>query len=436
MYKFKTILFLAWFVCCIPSPAQEFPQRMVISSGQLPPLSLMDAITEGLEKNYSIILARNSEQVSSNNATYGNAGMLPQVTLNGALGGNHVKTFGQDGVAGAATWNTNVAMDWTVFDGMAMFANHDRLQELKLMGREELRLSVQQTAAEIMNVYFDIVSRQQELRATRRILRISRLRMRSANDRFHGGSVSKVDILSAQVDYNADTASYIQQTEGLRKAKIILNNLLAREITTNFRASDTIRIDQSLNYGRIHDMALAENPDVVLSRMAVNVAAFTLKATEGSQYPTVRLTSNYALAGRTDNSETGALNYGLSVSMPLFDGLNARRQIRNARLGKDAADIRYEQVRKDIEAQVAAAYSTYEVNRTLAAFEASNLNLAEENLNISMDRYRLGAISAVELRDVQRSFISATNRLIVATYNAKIAETALKSLTGEVIRLE
>jgi len=80
--------------------------------------------------------------------------------------------------------------------------------------------------------------------------------------------------------------------------------------------------------------------------------------------------------------------------------------------------------------------TTYEVNRKLATFEAANLGLAAENLDISMDRYRLGAISAVELRDVQRSYISATNRLLVATYNAKVAETALKLLTGEVLRVE
>jgi outer membrane protein TolC len=121
--------------------------------------------------------------------------------------------------------------------------------------------------------------------------------------------------------------------------------------------------------------------------------------------------------------------------MPLFNGFNINRQIKNARLDREAADIRYEQIQKEIEAQVATAYSTYEVNRKLADFEAANLGLAAENLDISMERYRLGAISAVELRDVQRSYISATNRLLVATFNAKVAETALKLLTGEVLKM-
>ena len=437
--KLIIVFFPIFFVFRIPLFAQELPQ-----------LSLLDAIAEGLGNNYSILLARNSEQISNNNATYGNAGMLPSVTLNGTVNRGVANSYARyiDGReqdtngAKSTNWNGNVALDWTIFDGLAMFANYERLKELEMMGQENLRAAIQQTIASIMNIYFDIVTRQQELDATEHILKISKLREVAANDRFGAGSVSKIDPLSAKVDYNADTASYIQQTEGLRKSKIQLNKLLAREITSDFQASDTINIDQTLLYGKIHDMALAENPDVVLSRMAVNVAAFTLKATEGSRYPRVRLTSNYTMVksqsatGQIEENRSGTLNYGATFSMPLFNGLNISRQIKNARLDREAADIRYEQIQKEIEAQVATAYSAYEVNRKLANFEAANLGLAAENLDISMERYRFGAISAVQLRDVQRSYISATNRLLVATYNAKVAETALKLLTGEVLSVK
>ena len=438
MFKFKILLIFGLFFFTPQLYAQQLPQ-----------FSLLDAITEGLENNYSILLANNSAEISSNNATRGNAGMLPSVNLNATVNRGVANSYSRfiDGReqdrtgARSLNMNSNVAFDWTVFDGFAMFANYDRLLELEMMGQENLRATIQQTIAMIMNIYFDIVSRQQELDATVHILKISRLRMQSANDRFLSGRVSKVELLSAQVDYNADTASYIRQTEELRKSKIQLNKILAREITTDFFASDTINVDLSLDFAKIHDLALAENPDVMLSRMSVNVASFTLKSTEALQYPRLRLTSNYVLSttqsatGQIEQSRSGTFNYGATLSMPLFTGFNTSRQIKNARLEMESAEIRFEQVQKEITAQVATAYSTYIVNRNLKNFETANLVLATENLDISMDRYRLGAISAVELRDVQRSYISATNRLIVATYNAKIAETALKLLTGEVIKL-
>ncbi len=435
----NNIFFLILICCCVHSTAQELPK-----------FSLVDAVAEGLENNYSILLARKNEQLSSNNATIGNAGMLPSVTLNGTVTKGIANTNQQfiDGRvqdksgAKSTNMNGNVALDWTVFDGLAMFANYNRLKEFEMMGQENVRSAIQQTVSSIMTVYFDIVSRQQEIEAIEHILKISRQRMRSANDLFEGGKVSKVDLLSAKVDYNADTASYIQQVEGLKNAKIQLNKLLAREITTDFEASDTIVIDQTLRYIQIHDKALAENPDVVLSRLSVNVASFSLKVAQGARYPKVRLTSTYTMtklnseSGQVEQNKSNTFNYGATASIPLFNGLNIDREIKNARISKEAADLQYEEMQKNVEAQVATAFSVYEVNRKLVAFETSNLKLAAENLDISMDRYRFGAISAIELREVQRSYISATNRLIVATYNAKVAETALKLLTGEVMNLE
>lgn len=439
LMKYSCIIFFLIILLNISVKAQD-----------LPALSLTDAIAEGLENNYSIRLARNTKEISGNNATIGNAGMLPSLTLNGTLNkgiADSRSVFFNDSVqdrngAKSTNWNANVAFDWTVFDGLAMFANYNRLLELDMMEEENLRAAVQETVASVMNTYYDIVGQQEEMDATRRILQISRQRLRSANDLFQAGKVSKVDLLSAQVDYNADTASYIQQTESLRKAKIQLNNILAREITADFHASDSIVIDQTLRYGPIHDKALAENPDVALSRMSVNVAAFSLKAAQGSRYPKVRLTSNYTMvksesqSGNQLENNSRTFNYGANVSMPLFNGLNINREIKNARLNREAAELRHAEIQKDVEAQVATAYSIYEVNRQLAVFESANLKLAFENLDISMERYRLGAISAIELREVQRSYVSAINRLIVATYNAKIAETSLKLLTGEVMKLE
>jgi outer membrane protein TolC len=415
-------------------------------------LSLSDAVAEGLEKNYSILLARNSEQESSNNATIGNAGMLPSVTLNGtitpSIANSKMHYFtelnrpdqNRNG-AKSSNKNANIALNWTIFDGLTMFANYDRLRELEKMGQENLRAEIQQTISSIINAYFDIASQQQQIDALQHILRISRQRLRSANDLFQGGKVSKVDLLSAQVDYNADTASYIQQMNGLKSAKIRLNRLLTRDIIADFNVSDSILIDQTLNYGRIHDKALAENPDVALSRMSVNVATFSMKAVEGERYPQVRLTSTYTLVdqkngtGMIETQKSQTFNYGITASVPLFNGLNINRRVKNAQLEREAADLRFEEIQKEIEAQVATAFSAYEVNRKLAAFEADNLKLAAENLDISIQRYTYGAISAIELRDVQRSYINSTNRMIVAIFNAKVAETALKLLTGEVMKL-
>ncbi|MDR0713967.1 MAG: TolC family protein [Bacteroidales bacterium] len=450
----KSVLLLT-IGCCTQLPAQEIrqiPLKYSVETSDLPVLTLKDAITEGLENNYRVRIEKNNVQVSSNNASIGNAGMLPSIALNGTISesvaDSHLKYFSdlnrpdQD-KSGAISdnMNANLALNWTLFDGMSMFANYHRLKELELMGKEQMRAAMQETVASIINAYFDIVTCRKELEAVGHILLISKQRTHSANDMFRAGKVSKVDLLSAQVDYNADTSSYIQLNAELMDAKIRLNRLLARDIVTDFSVEDSIAIDRSLNYKDIHDKAIAENPEITLSRMSVNEAIFSLKAVQGARLPQVRFTSSYTLVnqqngtGQIETTRSGTLNYGVTASIPLFDGLNLKRQIKNARLNKENADLVYEETQKEIEARVATAFNAYEVNRNLAAFEKANLSIAAENLDMSMERYHYGAISAVELREVQRSYLSATNRMIVAVYNAKIAETALKLLTGEMMKL-
>ncbi|MDR1666243.1 MAG: TolC family protein [Bacteroidales bacterium] len=452
----KTVLPLITFACCSCLSAQEIrqqiPLKYSVETSELPTFTLKDAIAEGLENNYRILIVRNNVQVSSNNASFGNAGMLPSIALNGtvteSVADSHLQYFSElnrpnQDKTGAVSdnMNANVALNWTLFDGMTMFANYRRLKELEMKGKEQMRAAIQETVASIINAYFDIVTCRKELDAVSHILLISKQRAHSANDMFRAGKVSKVDLLSAQVDYNADTSSYIQLNAKLRDAKIRLNRLLARDIVIDFSVEDSIVIDRSLNYKDIHDKAIAENPDIVLSRMSVNEAVFSLKAVQGSRLPQVRFTSSYTFVnqqngtGQIESTRSGTLNYGITASIPLFDGLNIRRQIKNAELNKASADLLHEETQKEIEAQVATAFNAYEVNRHLAAFEQANLSIAAENLDISMERYHYGAISAVELREVQRSYLSATNRMIVAAYNAKIAETALKLLTGEVMKL-
>jgi outer membrane protein TolC len=452
----KSILPLMALCCCACLSAQEIRQQILlrypVETSGLPVLTLKDAIAEGLENNYRILIVKNDAQVSSNNASPGNAGMLPSIAFNGTItesvADSHLQYFPELGrpdqdKSGAVSdnLNANVALNWTLFDGMTMFANYRLLKELEMKGKEQMKAAMQETVASIINAYFDIVTCRKEMEAIHHILLISKQRTHSANDMFRAGKVSKVDLLSAQVDYNADTSSYIQLNAELRDAKIRLNRLLARDIVIDFSVEDSIVIDQSLNYKDIHDKAIAENPDIVLSRMSVNEAVFSLKAVQGARLPQVRFTSAYTLVnqqngtGQIEITRSGTLNYGLTASIPLFDGLNIKRKIKNAKLNKENADLLYEETQKGIEAQVATAFNAYEVNRNLADFERANLSIAAENLDVSMERYHYGAISAVELREVQRSYLSATNRMIVAVYNAKIAETALKLLTGEVMKL-
>lgn len=389
-------------------------------------LSLASAIDEGLNNNFAIRLKKIDKERADLNATPGNAGMLPNLNLNGSF--NHV--LQNPNIINASV---GLNLDWIIFDGLQMFIEYDKLKLLQGISEINLRAQILQTTADIIDAYYNIVAQELALNATKRILDISRLRMNAANDLYITGKASKIELLSAKVDFNADTAAYISGIEAVRQAKIDLNNILNREITTNFTVTDSILIAEEILYSQILDKALQDNPELALARANVNISEHDIKIATAKHFPTLKLNSAYSVGVTKPAFRNNyGFSYGASLSMPLFNGLNIQREVKAAQLQKSANIIQAENIQSEISAKLSNAYSKYVVNKKLMTFEAANLDIALESLDIAMERYKFGAISAVELRDIQRNYLAAVNRHIVALYNTKIAETTLNLIAGEI----
>ena len=127
-----------------------------------------------------------------------------------------------------------------------MFARYDRLKELEQLGEASLKLTIQNTLADVINNYYGLVSQQKLITALSGALDISRLRLKNSNSRFKIGKAAKLEVLAASVDLNTDTTNLLRQIDVYRGTKIRLNELLAREISTEFIVSDTIIIGNIL----------------------------------------------------------------------------------------------------------------------------------------------------------------------------------------------
>ncbi len=133
-------------------------------------LTLQQAITIALENNYDIKLSKNNSEISKNDVTFGNAGMLPMVTGN-LVQGNQIQTSNVDLASGitrtaknAKTTNLNYGanLNWKIFDGFQMFTNYQRLLQLEQLGELNAKLTVQTTIADIIQAYYDLVAQQKQ----------------------------------------------------------------------------------------------------------------------------------------------------------------------------------------------------------------------------------------------------------------------------------
>ncbi|MBB6238402.1 outer membrane protein TolC [Pedobacter sp. AK013] len=409
-------------------------------------LSLQEAITVALQNNYDIKISKNQIDIAKNNANIGNAGMLPNLTGSYTNGGSIQNTrqtpaTGPDRViTGAKSTNNSYGaeLNWTIFNGFSMFANYDRLKELQKQGELNARLTILTTVADVITAYYDIVRQQQLVIAADSAMDVSVLRTNIAKTKLQLGRGSKLDVLTAQVDYNTDTSNYLQTKNALQVAKVRLNQLMVRDIGTSFSVDNRIDVDKGIQFSKMAEMAEQQNPNVQNAFINQRIASLNLKSIRGARYPSVSLNSGYSRANST--SPTGfnqkfaanGFTYGVTASINLFNGFLQRQQERNAKIEIDNSALNLNKTKLDVNSQLLTAYQNYSTYLDLIKLEQRNVDIAKENLDITLAKYRLGSIAPLELREAQRNAIDAQNRFIEMQYQAKIAETTLKEISGNI----
>jgi outer membrane protein TolC len=123
-------------------------------------------------------------------------------------------------------------------------------------------------------------------------------------------------------------------------------------------------------------------------------------------------------------------NYGFTATIPILNGFNTRRLIKQAGLDLEYNKLAYTTQKSRIELGINSSYKDYEYQKKALLLEEENISLAKENVFIALERFRQGVSTYLELREAQISLDSAYNRLIAARYNMKVAETELLRLKG------
>ncbi len=407
-------------------------------------LKLEDAVKIALENNFAIRIASNNLKMDEANATIGNAGMLPKVTAN-ILDNNSIQNSSQTRQDDTKTELNNaknksltygVGLDWTVFDGFKMFAKKSQLSELQKLGDSNLKLTIITKISDVNTTYFDLVQQQQQLAAIDSSLVISNQRLTIAQNRFSIGKASKLEVLNAQVDLNTDQTVQLKQRETLANTKIILNQLLARDVKTAFFVVAEIVVDKNLLLPSLTDLAIKQNPQLEAQIINKRVAELQLKQVIANRYPVVKVTTGYNFTesqsslGFTSSSYARGLNYGFSASLNLFDGFAQKRTEKIAKLEIENSKIAIDQQTNALKAQLESGYQTYITNLDLMDLEDKNEAIAKQNLEITLEKFRIGTITPIEFRTAQLNFINAKVRNTIAQFQAKQSEINLKELAG------
>jgi outer membrane protein len=411
-------------------------------------LTIEEAIGTALKNNYDILLVKKDAQSSAVDYNYAYAAFLPQfnATAGKIWNDNNQKQNFVDGRKRSANVNSSnitatVNLDWTLFDGLKMFATRSRYEQLKDLGEANIKVQVVNSIAAVITNYYNIVRQKQQMRAIDTLMTINEERVKLAEKKISVGLGSRPELLQARVDLNAQRAARLLQETLIAQLREQLNQLTGMPIQAEYDVSDSIPLNLGIDYNYIANDIEKTNPGLLASQKTIDIAKTTLTERRADLFPKVQFNSAYNF-GRTSNasvvnpefqpifSMNRGFNYGFTATIPLLNGLNTRRLIKQAGLDIEYNRLAYITQKSRIELGVNNSYKDYQYQKKALQLEEENITLAKENVFIALERFRQGVSTFLELREAQLSLETAFSRLIAARYNTKLAETELLRLRG------
>jgi adhesin transport system outer membrane protein len=420
-----------------------------LSAGGQVVYDLKSCITTGLEKNFSLLITRNNETISDNNYTPGNAGFLPTLDLTSRHSGTLNNTT-QNLTDGSSTnsediFNTTssagVNLGMTIFKGFNVQTTYKKLNELKQIGELNTQMEVENLVSDLASAYYNFIQQIELLNNIKYAVKLSKERLRIDEDRYLLGSGSKLEVLQSRVYLNSDSSRLSRQFEVVRAAQVGLNELMAvDDLSQQFMSKDTsIEVIHDLSYEELLEETLANNTSLMIASKNKIISEYDYKIIASRSYPYLNLTSGYNYnfytytASPTRNQTTNGLNYGLTLGINIFDGLNQRRSLHNSSLAIKNTELKYLEIEQSVKADLITIYSAYSNYLRLISLEQQNLQTATENLDIAMERYKLGNLSGIDLREVQKSLLDAKESLLSVEYQTKLAEISLLLISGRIM---
>jgi outer membrane protein TolC len=433
MKKYIPIVVLLFIIPCISNAQVVY--------------DLKRCIEIGLERNYDIRITRNNQEISDNNRTIGNAGYLPTLDLNAGYSGNANNTtqnrsdgeqLKDNGILNQ-TLNAGLNLNWTIFDGFNIQTNYKRLKELQSMGELNTRLTIENFITDLTAEYYNYIQQTIRLKNLKSAVKLSKERLRIVEARYEIGAGSRLDMQQAKVDFNSDSSRLTKQYEILHTSRISLNQMMAVDNIDQIivTVDSVIKFNEYLNKEDIWQSTLSSNTILLLSNKNKNLSLLDLKTAQSENYPYLRLNAGYGYTkniyntGTIDNQHNLGLSYGLTVGFNLFNGFNRKRKQKNARIEIENKDLEHQQTILSLKADLSNIWMAYRNNIELTNLEKENVETARENHEIAIERYKLGDLSGIELREAQNSLLEAEERLVQAEYSTKLCEISLIQISGQ-----
>jgi outer membrane protein len=415
---------------------------IIVHSQQI--YTLEDLVRESLLNNYSIKIGKVSEQIAEKNVNIGNAGMLPRIDITRSFQYSmtdleiQLATGQRIGSVDNITKTNNAGLQvgLTLFDGLAMFANFDKLKDLRERSKIELKIMIETMTRELALNYFNALKQESNMKILSSSLELHDRRIERIRNRMEFGAALNLELLRVQVDKNTDSSSFMQSELAFTNFLRALNYLSGANIIRQIQPDSLINFANLQNIEALRESMYANNATLMRAVINKEISEKDRKLVLAQFYPRITATAGYnysrseADAGFFLVNQSEGLAAGINLQWNVMDGSRHIINGQNSKLMIEMQEINIEMVRANLDMLLHNMYENYSRRLAIYELEQSNIAIAQSNFDRTSEEYDLGRATYIEFREAQLNLMRSHERINNAKYDAKFAEIELQILTG------
>jgi len=412
--------------------------------GQSNLLSLDQAILEGVQNNLGIKMIKQDEEIAEINNHWVNAGAYPEIiaSMNPSISSNNLDQKLSNGTNIHSNnvlfknSNAELKLNWNVFNGLKVFATKEKLKQLQDIGSLNVKQSINELIYNIILTYTDILRLQEQIGVVKEQINIADIRLGIQQKKFDLGTTGKPELIAAQIDHNELLNLQLNLTRDQQNKKSLLEHLMGRTEEDKRQIQDSIQL---LPLAPLNDYLIQlsnQSPELLMAYKDLEITKLNKKEINALKYPNVNLIAAYNFNRSQNEAGFSLLNqsYGpqglINISIPIYNGGYISRQSRVADLQIRKKELSLKELLDNSRMVLRQNYQSYLSLIEQIEITKKNLALAQENLNIAVQKLQFQSIGIVEFRQIQFDVIEINTKLYDLKYEAKRLASNIYLITG------
>lgn len=338
--------------------------------------------------------------------------------------------------------------NWTVWNGNR---NTNTIKQNKLT-EQVAELAVQQQAnsiqEQIAQLYVQILYETEAVKVCEEIIKASQLQRDRAKTMVEVGSLARVDLVQLEAQVSQDQYSLAQAQSQLANYKLQLKQLLEIHDSEPFDVAIPDVSDEKVlsiipNEQAVYNAALESRPEIQSSKLNIESSEIAISSARAGYKPTVSLSASIGSSNSSGqdlvftrqikNNLSNSL--GITVSMPIFDNLQTRTNIRKAKYALQTSELNLQEQQKQLYSTVENYWLNATTSQQQYIYAKANVKSMQESYDLVSEQFNLGLKNIVELTTGKNNLLQAEQQLLQTKYTALLNYAMLNFYAGEEIKL-